>query len=266
MGTGRLQYHTAWFFVNLAVCTVLVAVMTALLCAGGVLEKSEPMAIFLVLELYAVACLAFAWAVVACFDHARVATVAGAVAYLFMFVPYVLFQMNTTFYPSNAAAMRAQLWASLLPPTALGLIMSQVVPMELMGSGMQMDNVFESFLACPSFTIGHGLCMLLLDTVIFLLLAAYVDLVFPGRYGIPLRPWFFLQPSFWCSRRRPAPSTEEDLPADAMVSVRHLSKSYQTTCVPRGSRGPALRDVSFDLQAGEISVLLGPNGAGKVLK
>lgn len=41
-----------------------------------------------------------------------------------------------------------------------------------------------------NFTFAHVLGMLLLDCVLYGLVAWYVEAVFPGEYGIP-QPWYF---------------------------------------------------------------------------
>jgi hypothetical protein len=46
--------------------------------------------------------------------------------------------------------------------------------------------------------------MILIDTVMYLVIAWYVDAVFPGTYGVP-RPWhFFLHLSYWIPSSPPS--------------------------------------------------------------
>lgn len=40
------------------------------------------------------------------------------------------------------------------------------------------------------FTFSHVLLMLLLDSVLYCLVAWYVEAVFPGKFGTP-KPWYF---------------------------------------------------------------------------
>lgn len=50
--------------------------------------------------------------------------------------------------------------------------------------------------------LGHLMVMLVVDTVLYLLIALYVEAIFPGDYGVP-QPWYFpFTKSFWCGQPR----------------------------------------------------------------
>ncbi|CAG2068622.1 unnamed protein product, partial [Timema podura] len=64
--------------------------------------------------------------------------------------------------------------------------------------GIQWDNVWEPATQDDDLYFGHLIIFMLLDSAIYLLIAIYVEAVFPGAYGVP-KPWYFLfQKSFWC--------------------------------------------------------------------
>ncbi len=43
--------------------------------------------------------------------------------------------------------------------------------------------------------------LLLVDTVLYMVLAWYIEAVFPGKYGVAKPFYFPLQPSFWLSQK-----------------------------------------------------------------
>lgn len=44
--------------------------------------------------------------------------------------------------------------------------------------------------------------MLIIDSVVYLLIALYVEAVFPGEYGVP-HPWYFpLTSNYWCGQSK----------------------------------------------------------------
>lgn len=58
------------------------------------------------------------------------------------------------------------------------------------GTGVQWKDLMKPVSVDDNFTLAHVLGMLLLDSVLYGLVAWYVEAVFPGEYGIP-RPWYF---------------------------------------------------------------------------
>lgn len=59
-----------------------------------------------------------------------------------------------------------------------------------------------------TFTLGHVIIMLLLDAIIYLLIALYVEAVFPGDYGVPLVWYYPFTKSYWCGN---APYTGKNI-------------------------------------------------------
>ena len=47
------------------------------------------------------------------------------------------------------------------------------------------------------FPVSNALIMLMVDTILYLLIAAYLDAVFPGEYGKAKHPLFIFKLSFW---------------------------------------------------------------------
>ena len=59
------------------------------------------------------------------------------------------------------------------------------------------------------FPTSNGIILLFIDTVLYLLLAMYLDTIFPGEYGQRKHPLFCFKPSFWrgiSSKAKRAPS------------------------------------------------------------
>lgn len=130
--------------------------------------------------------------------------------------------------------------------------------------------------------------------LIALLLSLYLDNVLPSEHGVPLSPFYFVQPSYWGIGRRTAPNFDGDSEHDtATVSEAFQRDGVQAynpdeedqdvrkerEAVARGERDTAalliknvsknfgkftaVDDVSFSVKKNTAFALLGHNGAGK---
>lgn len=153
--------------------------------------------------------------------------------------------------------------------SAIGFGFKLIMRHESTGFGLQWSNLFEPASQDDTFTVGSTLVMLLVDAVLYLLIALYVEKVFPGEFGIPERWYFPVSPGFWCKNSK-VTSLEDDFDASmekknfepepedkkAGIQIRNLRKVFD-------NKKAAVQGLNLNMYEDQITVLLGHNGAGK---
>lgn len=77
---------------------------------------------------------------------------------------------------------------SLLSQVAFGFGTEYLSRYEEQGLGLQWDNIQTSPLEGDEFSFLTSICMMCLDTVLYAVLAWYLDNVFPGQYALGTAP------------------------------------------------------------------------------
>ncbi|XP_047570307.1 phospholipid-transporting ATPase ABCA3-like isoform X6 [Lutra lutra] len=202
-------------------------------------------------------------------DPATLAVSVGGFLYFLTFFPYVFVQTMYT-----QMHLTEKLVFCLLSNVAVALGVNIISQMEMKQYGVQWDNIQSPVSPDDDLSFIHIMGMLLFDASLFGLMAWYMDAVFPGRYGVP-KPWyFFVQKSYWFGKALSVKYKEdkqiidtirsdyfEKEPVDLVAGIRiqHLYKEFtveKDTIV-------AVKNLTFNVYEGQITVLLGPNGAGK---
>ncbi|KAF7243057.1 ATP-binding cassette sub-family A member 3 [Varanus komodoensis] len=206
------------------------------------------------------------------FSRANVAAATGGFLYFFSYIPYFFISPRYDLMTHDQ-----KLSSCLLSNVALAMGAQLIGMFEGKGTGVQWRDLIKPVSVDDNFTLAHVLGMLLLDSVLYGLVAWYVEAVFPGEYGIP-QPWyFFLLPSYWCGSPQTILGKEkeeeedpekalksqylEEEPSDLVsgIKIKHLSKSFKAG----NKTKQAVRDLTLNMYEGQITVLLGHNGAGK---
>ena len=153
--------------------------------------------------------------------------------------------------------------------------------------GIQWNNIKETASPDDTLTLLYVIIMFIVDTALYLLVTWYVSSVFPGEYGIPLKPYFLFTKSYWCptgwgsrdvgvgalnhgfdlfnkeevdSENRMNSTYFEEEPQNLAkgLSIRGLSKTFD------GGDTFAVKNLSLNTYSGQITALLGHNGAGTI--
>uniref|UniRef100_A0A3Q2PCC7 ATP binding cassette subfamily A member 3 n=2 Tax=Percomorphaceae TaxID=1489872 RepID=A0A3Q2PCC7_FUNHE len=277
MGLSNWLHWSAWFLMFFLFLSISVFFVTLLLCIrvspnGAVLNYSDPTLVFVFLLAFTVATINYSFMISAFFSRANVAAAAGGFIYFLSYLPYLFL------WPRYDLLSHAQkVSACLISNVAMAMGAQLIGMFEGKGTGIQWSNLFDSVTVDDDFSMAQVLCLLLFDSVLYGLVAWYMEAVFPGEYGVPLPSYFFLLPSYWCSSPRMASVSEKEEEEDAEkamkgefmeeepagvvsgVKIKHLSKEFKVGHKTR----QAVRDLTLNMFEGQITVVLGHNGAGK---
>ncbi|XP_072296815.1 retinal-specific phospholipid-transporting ATPase ABCA4-like [Eucyclogobius newberryi] len=208
MGVDGGVLWCTWFIDSFAMMAASTALLTAIIMGGKVLNYSDPLLVFLFLLTFTVATIMQCFLLSVFFNKANLAAACSGIVYFTLYLPHVL-----CLAWQDRITRNVKLAASLLSPVAFGFGTEYLSRYEEQGLGLQWDNIQTSPLEKDTFSFRTSILMMMFDSVLYGVLAWYLDNVFPGQYGIS-RPFYFpFQPSYWS---RPPPS-HSDSPAEDVV-------------------------------------------------
>ncbi|KAK9739397.1 ABC transporter [Popillia japonica] len=262
MGINNWLHWTAWYLstilFSLLIVLLNIVILTSPITKGyPVFSNVNRMVLFVFFIVYVSTMITSAFAVTVFFSRANMATIVGEVFFLATMIPSFL---SVTF--------SEKLSSCLLMNSAFLYGIEIIIDYEMVFKNLTMDNIFDPVSEKESLSLGLVVMMLILDMFIYMLIVLYVEAIFPGEYGLP-RVWYFpCTPRFWCrnlavSERVIETFVREDNyyepePTGQKIGIQvlHLKKQY-------GKHRIVLRNLSFNMFEGEVTILLGHNGAGK---
>ncbi|XP_035897988.1 ATP-binding cassette sub-family A member 3-like [Anopheles stephensi] len=271
MGLQNWVLWSSWFvkcFVFTQISVILVVLFLKVPWYStpnvSVLTYSDWGCIWLIFFVYGIAIITFSFMLSTLFSKANSGGAVAAIIWFLAFAPYIIMVQD---YRNLTVSQK--LGSSLLLNSAIGFAMRLVGVYEGTTQGVQWSTLFHDS-DVDDINIGQMLLMLLGDAAIYMLIALYIEQVFPGDFGLA-QPWyFFVTKRFWCGERvasdepavRTAPSKTDDIieaePKGRIprIQIRELRKVYSNKKI-------AVEGLTFNMFEGQITALLGHNGAGK---
>ena len=260
VGVGDAALIGSWVVTYLLMFLITASLVTAL-GSSTIFEGSSPVAVFVLYLTFELSVFCFCMLVASGFDKAQTAAVAASLLFLAIAIPY---------YAVDQTSLSQQTVACLSAPICFCQAVTALVVGEAGGQ---------------SFGVGRAVVMILLDCVLYLALAWYIDQIIPTEFGTH-KPWHFLfHRSYWTRRTDSPAGPADDLrerlsinsrdlyeePTEALSARQALRIRGLTKRFPRSGGGLAsesdkiaVEDLTLEVYDGQIFGLLGVNGAGKV--
>ncbi|KAE8280049.1 Retinal-specific ATP-binding cassette transporter [Larimichthys crocea] len=190
---------STWFIDSFLMMGISTALLTAIIMGGRVLNYSNAVILFLFLLTFTTATIMQCFLLSVFFNQANLAAACCGIVYFTLYLPHIF-----CFAWQERITKDMKILMSLLSQVAFGFGTEYLSRYEEQGMGLQWDNIQTSPLEGDEFSFLTSICMMGLDTILYAVLAWYLDNVFPGQYGIG-RPFYFpFLPCYWLNSVAPA--------------------------------------------------------------
>ncbi|CAH1774058.1 unnamed protein product [Owenia fusiformis] len=277
MGLTNGIHWLAWFITCFIMMFITVILLVVVLSVGKVLAHSDPSVLLVFMICFTTATIMQCFLISVLFSRANLAAACGAIIYFVLYLPYTImlrWEEDLTVTAKNLAGLSSTV--------AFSWGTNYLSRYEEQGVGAQWSNIWKSPIPSDNYNLVMCMLMLLIDSVVYMVLAWYIEAVFPGEFGVPKPFYFPFTKSYWCGHSYRA----EDREANNTYNVDHTFEmndnqrgSEEFEAEPRDkklgvaikglkkvySRGKklAVNQLSINFYEDHITSFLGHNGAGK---
>ncbi|KAF2360723.1 hypothetical protein FHG87_008514 [Trinorchestia longiramus] len=193
MGLQGIVYWLSWLTVYGLYVVILATICVIVLPLANIFQQADLGLVFLLFILYGLSSIILALLMTPFFSKAKVAGVVGNLLQVFMsLLFYLQVYLGDEIDP-------VYFWVlGLMSPCAFSLAIDKILTLDVTAGGLSYSTIWEG----PGLPYAGSLIMISVDIVLYLILALYLDAVVPTEYGTKEKPWFFLKPSFWKSKKK----------------------------------------------------------------
>ncbi|CAL8072882.1 unnamed protein product [Orchesella dallaii] len=273
MGLPNWLHYSAWFtksFIFLVISTILMTIFYKVKWYGdglAVLTYADGALLFLFLLSYLFSVITLGFLVSSFFSTANSASTASGVLFFLTYFPYFFLQPRY-----DQLSKSTKVGMSIFSNTGMAFGCQIITMFEGTGAGIQWSTIAEGASPDDNLALLDVILMLFFDGIIYLLLAIYIEAVFPGDFGVPL-PWYFpFTKWYWCGsgradsgeiigppiddhRKKYGHLFEKEPNSRAGIKISGLTKIFGDKI--------AVNNLHLNFYENQITALLGHNGAGK---